>query len=623
MNIGILIGIVAHSLMAQDPLHSNTTIQDYHDDDGGKRNGGKRHSSGSTAVYDDDDYHATKYLESIGVTPTVGRKMMLIQQWQYHGSNSHHHRIRLQEGGGGGGRNNNSMIESSPLNHSKGSREESYSHRTTPVGSSPAIVVDEASSIPPLLMSHASPSSILPPSVWIHHHHTTTTKIVSECFSKEGDKDPNKEGSHDGNNEVTFPIGHGILHELEYLRQQQGGRSTVYHAADDAIQLPETTPHLHHSHDGDDEAGPMRHTTTDNDDDDAEVHRLASRFIWPFAYFGDPSASASGHDRLVRQEYVWGRYSGSSTDMMITMEGDIDPIVLNNIVRSKSIDITIPTIQDFIMNYVANTYPIQLLLDARNTRLPHIDDKEAPIRPVSQFHRICKECKLPRLAGLLAHLAYWLMFGTTTTTACSGSNTNSSGYYHHSTTTREDELYHHATLPKPHRHRLVMTILQLWSQMVSTLPKICSSNNRGHCSRGASYWLPRCILLLKVCVRWIILEHEYPDLLRSCSKIEGKVDVRINAMFKQLFDPDLSLSRFPCLERSPPNRIQFHKDMIRMAEEADIKEASSSSHRGSSKVIITLHRSLSSPTLRRQIHHHHRRRHRPRSSVHRNSHILR
>ncbi|KAF4692319.1 hypothetical protein FOZ63_010164, partial [Perkinsus olseni] len=365
-------------------------------------------------------------------------------------------------------------------------------------------------------------------------------------------------------NEV--PVDRTIIHELENLRHQQHQEQARHPLGKGMIQTTEAVMGC-----DDDMNEPIdRLHTAGNDgndnDDDAQFCRLTRRFVWPFAYLNhESSLSSYSHHRSIRQEYVWGMYESSSG---MSMEREIDSTLLKGIVRHKRISITIPQVEDYMTHYITNTYPIPLLRGDIPTRRRLVsgvgDDGHLPPRLVEQFHRLCKECELARLGGLLAHLAYWLMFGSSLSSRMDGQDTHTKGL-------EGDEGT--SALPKEHRQALVLTILHQWSRVLSNLPRICSVG--GHQQQRA-YWLRRCILLLKVCVRRVILEYQYPALLSLSNSIEGKVNVRINAMFKVLFDPDMTLSRFPHLER-PSAGMMIDKDVIRMAREADAKATAASS----------------------------------------------
>ncbi|KAF4678771.1 hypothetical protein FOZ63_018994 [Perkinsus olseni] len=510
-----------------------------------------------------DEYHTSKYLESIGVTPTARRCKMMLRLQHRHREYGTPPRDGIEEGQGN---NISSRRDSANI-----PRQQYTSHTDTSSSSSSAAAEAEAEAVvsslldkkglPPLVMSDASPSPILLPNIPLHG--------FNEGEAAGGA--PQEDSMKDGNKLNELPVDRAIMHELENLRHQQQRQEQARRPRGEG--MIQTTQAEMGCEDG--MSGSVERLQTagndgndsDDDDDDAQFCRLIRRFVWPFAYLdyeSSSSSSSSSHHRSIRQEYVWGGFESSSG---VSMERELDSTLLKGIVRQKRIGITIPQVEDYITHYITNTYPIPLLRGDIPTRGGLVsgvgDDEHLPPRLVEQFRRLCKECELARLGGLLAHLAYWLMFGGSLSSRMDGEDTHTKGL-------EGDEGI--SALPEEHRQALVLTILHQWSRVLSNLPRICSV--RGHQQRQA-YWLRRCILLLKVCVRWIILEYQYPALLSLSNSMEGKVNVRINAMFKVLFDPDMTLSRFPHLER--PSAGMIDKDLIRMAREADAKATAASS----------------------------------------------
>ncbi|KAF4713050.1 hypothetical protein FOZ62_017203 [Perkinsus olseni] len=511
-----------------------------------------------------DEYHTSKYLESIGVTPTARRCKMMLRLQHRHREYGTPPRDGIEEGQGN---NISSRRDSANI-----PRQQYTSHTDTSSSSSSSAAAEaeaeavvssllDKKGLPPLVMSDASPSPILLPNIPLHG--------FNEGEAAGGA--PQEDSMKDGNKLNELPVDRAIMHELENLRHQQQRQEQARRPRGEG--MIQTTQAEMGCEDG--MSGSVERLQTagndgndsDDDDDDAQFCRLIRRFVWPFAYLdyeSSSSSSSSSHHRSIRQEYVWGGFESSSG---VSMERELDSTLLKGIVRQKRIGITIPQVEDYITHYITNTYPIPLLRGDIPTRGGLVsgvgDDEHLPPRLVEQFRRLCKECELARLGGLLAHLAYWLMFGGSLSSRMDGEDTHTKGL-------EGDEGI--SALPEEHRQALVLTILHQWSRVLSNLPRICSV--RGHQQRQA-YWLRRCILLLKVCVRWIILEYQYPALLSLSNSMEGKVNVRINAMFKVLFDPDMTLSRFPHLER--PSAGMMDKDLIRMAREADAKATAASS----------------------------------------------
>ncbi|KAF4713026.1 hypothetical protein FOZ62_029746 [Perkinsus olseni] len=422
-----------------------------------------------------DEYHASKYLESIGVTPTARRcKMMIRLQHRQYGTPP---RDGIEEGQGN---NISSRRDSTNI-----PQQQHPSHTDTSSSSAAAEAVVslllDKEGLPPLVMSDASPSPILLPNIPLHGFNGGEASGGA----------PQEDSIKDGNKLNEVPVDRTIIHELENLRHQQHQEQARHPLGKGMIQTTEAVMGC-----DDDMNEPIdRLHTAGNDgndnDDDAQFCRLTRRFVWPFAYLNhESSLSSYSHHRSIRQEYVWGMYESSSG---MSMEREIDSTLLKGIVRHKRISITIPQVEDYMTHYITNTYPIPLLRGDIPTRRRLVsgvgDDGHLPPRLVEQFHRLCKECELARLGGLLAHLAYWLMFGSSLSSRMDGQDTHTKGL-------EGDEGT--SALPKEHRQALVLTILHQWSRVLSNLPRICSVG--GHQQQRA-YWLRRCILLLKVCVR--------------------------------------------------------------------------------------------------------------------------
>ncbi|KAF4666408.1 hypothetical protein FOZ61_009785 [Perkinsus olseni] len=536
--------------MADATSHSSSTPPGLQQQQQGDNDGGKdeEENDGRYRALN-DEYHASKYLESIGVTPTARRcKMMIRLQHRQYGTPP---RNGIEEGQG-----NNISSRRDSTNTPQQQHPSHTDTSSSAAAEAVASLLLDKKGLPPLVMSDASPSPILLPNIPLHG--------FDEGEASGGA--PQEDSMKDGNKLNELPVDRTIMHELENLRHHQQRQEQARHSpGKDMIQT--TGAEMGCDDDRNRSIDRLHTAGHDNDDNnDTQFCRLTRRFVWPFAYldYESSSSSSSSHHRSIRQEYVWGGYESSSG---MSMEREIDSTLLKGIVRHKRISITLPQVEDYMTHYITNTYPIPLLRGDIPTRRRLVsgvgDDEHLPPRLVEQFHRLCKECELARLGGLLAHLAYWLMFGGSQSGRMDGEDTHTKG-------PEGDEGT--SGLPKEHRQALVLTILHQWSRVLSKLPRICSG---GHQQQRA-YWLRRCILLLKVCVRWIILEYQYPALLSLSSSIEGKVNVRINAMFKVLFDPDMTLSRFPHLER-PSAGMMIDKDVIRMAREADAKATAASS----------------------------------------------
>ncbi|KAF4684696.1 hypothetical protein FOZ60_007383 [Perkinsus olseni] len=476
-------------IMAAATSHSSPTPpglqqqQQQGDNDGGKDE--EENDERYRAL--NDEYHASKYLESIGVTPTARRcKMMIRLQHRQYGTPP---RDGIEEGQGNNissRRDSTNIPQQQHPSHTDTSSSSSSSSAAAAAAEAVVSLLLDKEGLPPLVMSDASPLPILLPNIPLHGFNGGEASGGA----------PQEDSIKDGNKLNEVPVDRTIIHELENLRHQQRQEQARHPPGKDMIQ---TTGAVMGCDDDDMNGSIDRLHTAGNDgndnDDDAQFCRLTRRFVWPFAYLDyESSSSSSSHHRSIRQEYVWGGFESSSG---MSMEREIDSTLLKGIVRQKRISITIPQVEDYMTHYITNTYPIPLLRGDIPTRRRLVsgvgDDGHLPPRLVEQFHRLCKEC-----------------IGT------------------------------HDT-----------------ASMVSSAVQPAEDLQCQGSPTAAGLLAPTM----------------YPVTQGMCEV--GKVNVRINAMFKVLFDPDMTLSRFPHLER--PSAGMIDKDLIRMAREADAKATAASS----------------------------------------------